>query len=100
MLAIPKDSKLYRREDYYISSHEDAHSSGLPAVQTQRKLQKERSTQLNMILKGLIRERLIGCLKNEDMLEDEPTTYRVRESPLKRIAKTTLIPMQKRINRC
>jgi hypothetical protein len=33
-MTIPKDSKLYRRDDYYISQNEDAHNNGLPAVKT------------------------------------------------------------------
>lgn len=102
MLTIPKDSKLYRREDYYISRNEDAHTNGLPAVQTERKMQKERATQLNMILKGLIRERMIGCLMNEEVLEkgEDTQTYRQRESPLKRIERTTPMRIPREGSRC
>jgi hypothetical protein len=94
-MTIPKDSKLYRRDDYYISQNEDAHNNGLPAVKTQRKLAKERSTQINVILKGLIRERLIGCLINEDVLTKSEDTHRLGPSSFRRGGNTVLLPLPK-----
>lgn len=40
MMGIPKESKLYRKEDYYLCSPEDGHSTGIPAFKSQLKQQR------------------------------------------------------------
>lgn len=66
MFEFSKNSK--RKDDFYGFRVDNDHANGLPAVKTQPRFAKEKDTQINMILKGLIKERMVGSLMNYDVL--------------------------------